>query len=196
MAGVRERKKALRRIGVEMFSLLPRDVRRELDAALAERVREYVFETGAKFLLGYAPMTDEPDVSPFFRRWVAEGGRLAMPVWLGGESMRMREVRDLDGELHPGRCGILEPSGMCPEADEAEVDLVITPGRFFSEDCGRMGRGSGCYDALFRRRNPAKIGVAYDFQILPAIPTYGGDVPVDLVITPTRIVSAGRKNIL
>lgn len=191
MTDIREVKKAWRRLVVQMFALVPRQARRKLDAMLEERLREYVFHSGAAYLLGFAPMLDEPDLSVFFRRWVAEGGKLALPVWLGGEKMRMRRVTDLDRQLQPGRGGILEPVADLPEVSPGDLDLVITPGRVFSETGDRMGRGSGCYDALFRHNNPLKVGVAYDFQVFPEIPTYSGDVPLDLVITPTRIV--GRE---
>lgn len=192
---VREAKKAWRRLVVQMFELVPRQVRRELDAVLEERVREYVFQSGARSLLGFAPMLDEPDLSGFFRRWVAEGGSLALPVWLGGENMLMRRVTDLDAQLRPGRGGILEPLAGLPEVAPDELDLVITPGRVFSEGRARMGRGSGCYDALFRGHRLTKVGVAYDFQVFPEIPTYAGDVSLDLVITPSRLVGQDESRL-
>lgn len=188
MDEVREKKKAWRRLVVDMFALVPQNARRRLDAALAERVRDFVFQTRASSLLGFAPMLDEPDLSPFFRRWVKEGGELVLPVWLGGEHMLIRRVSDLDSQLRPGRGGILEPIDTCPEVAPASLDLVITPGRVFSETCVRMGRGSGCYDALFRGHNPIKAGVGYDFQVFPELPSWSGDVPLDLVITPSRVV--------
>lgn len=188
MDDVREKKKAWRRLVVDMFALVPQTVRRRLDMVLAERVREIVFQSGKQFLLGFAPMLDEPDLSGFFRQWVAEGGQLALPVWLGGEKMLMRRVDDLDSQLRPGRGGILEPIDSLPEVEPSQLGLVITPGRVFSESLARMGRGSGCYDALFRKSNPLKLGVAYDFQVFPEIPTYSGDVTLDLIVTPSRIV--------
>ncbi len=97
-------------------------------------------------------------------------------------------MRNLDNDLVPGRGGILSPVDGLPEVAPEELSLVITPGRVFSETCARMGRGSGCYDALFQRSAPAKVGVAYDFQIFPEIPTDANDVPLDAIITPSRIV--------
>lgn len=190
MPEVREKKKAWRRLAVDMFALVCRDERRKLDLLLADRVREYVLARKARYLLGFASMPDEPDLSAFLRRWVADGGKLAMPVWQGGSCMRLRSVDNLDVQLRPGRGGILEPTPDRPEIAEEELDLVITPGRFFSERRDRMGRGSGCYDALFRRRSVANVGVAYDFQVFPAIPASEGDVAVDAVITPSRIIMA------
>lgn len=192
---VRERKKAWRRLAVDMFALIPRDDRRVLDGLLAGMVESYAAARGDGYVLGFAPMSDEPDLSVFYRRWLAGGGRLAMPVWLGGARMLLRSVDDLDAQLRPGRGGILEPAADRPEVSEDMLDLVVTPGRFFSEACDRMGRGSGCYDALFRRRALARVGVAYDFQVYPVVPTYEGDVPVDCVITPSRVVRGKRDGL-
>lgn len=191
---VRERKKAWRRLVVNMFALVPREDRRRLDAALSERIRDFVGHCGAKRLLGFAPMSDEPDLALFYRGWLAGGGELAMPVWLGGSEMRIRGVGNLNQDLRPGRGGILEPVDTLPEVEPKDLELVITPGRVFSESLTRMGRGSGCYDALFRD-NPdlIKVGAAYDFQIFPELPTYFGDVPLDFIVTPSRIVGGGKS---
>ena len=183
-----ERKKAWRGAIAAVFSLMPAGARGRFDAALTERVGDFAFGSGAKMILGYAPMRDEPDISGFFRRWAAEGGGLALPVWLGGSRMLARRVTDWDGQLSPGRGGIAEPDASLPEVPPSELDLVVTPGRAFSERCDRLGRGAGCYDALFRETRAARIGVAYDFQVFPAIAAGGGDVPLDAVITPSRLV--------
>ena len=189
MDEVRERKKAWRRLMVGIFTLVPREERRRLDFSLSERIQELVGKRGAGFLLGFAPMSDEPDLAVFYRSWLAGGGRLAIPVWLGGAGMRFREVGNLDNELRPGRGGILEPIETLPGIEPKELELVVTPGRAFSESLARMGRGSGCYDTLFRDNEKLiKVGAAYDFQVFPELPTYFGDVPLDCIVTPSRIV--------
>ncbi|MCD8350679.1 MAG: 5-formyltetrahydrofolate cyclo-ligase [Planctomycetaceae bacterium] len=185
-------KKEWRRLSVEMFGLVSRSDRAVLDDRLSKRVADYIASTGAKRLLGFAPMLDEPDLAPFFRDWLAQGGRLALPVWLGGDEMVMRWVETFDGCLRPGRGGTLEPVETLPEATPEELDLVVTPGRFFSETCQRMGRGAGVYDALFRRQAMGRIGVGYDFQIFPKLPVSSDDVDVDLVATPSRLILKGN----
>jgi 5-formyltetrahydrofolate cyclo-ligase len=188
MDDLSDRKKLWRRLAVDTFSLVSPAARRALDMKLIERVREFVTRSGAGTLLGFAPMADEPDLLPFFRRWLAGGGALVLPVWLGGAEMLLRRVADLDGGLRPGRGGILEPVDGSPVVSPGEIDLAITPGRFFSERGDRLGRGAGCYDALFRENRLLKAGVAYDFQVFPEIPAGDGDVPLDAVITPSRTV--------
>lgn len=185
IAGV---KRNWRTLAGDMFRLVKREDRRKLDRVLSERLKEMVFSRNAHFLLGYAPMFDEPDLAPFFRTWLGEAGRLAMPVWLGGTDMVLREVTNLDEQMRPGRAGLLEPVKGLPEVTPDTLDLVITPGRLFSEQRQRLGRGSGCYDVLFSQGNLDSVGVAYDFQVFPLLPVLETDATVDIVLTPTRLI--------
>ncbi len=187
MADLYPVKKEWRQLAKAMFALVSREDRASLDDRLNRRVADYIASTGATRLLGYAPMRDEPDLEPFFRGWLAGGGRLALPVWLGGEGMVLRWVNSFDS-FRPGRGGTREPEDGLPEASPLDMDVVITPGRFFSETCGRMGRGAGAYDALFRTIKTGRLGVAYDFQVFPTLPVSDDDVDVDLVATPSRLI--------
>lgn len=184
----KEQKQAWRRAAVEMYGLVSRESRREVDTALVEKVREYVFSRGARLLAGFAPMLDEPDVWPFQRRWLEEGGSLALPVWQGGAAMVLRRVTDPDRDLRPGRLSILEPVDSLPEVDPDDIDLAVIPGRLFSETCQRMGRGAGCYDRVVRGRTMHRVGVAYDYQIFPRVPASDEDEAMDAVITPSRVI--------
>lgn len=183
-----EAKKAWRRLGADMFRLLPRSARLGLDAMLANRVKDCVSSTSARAVLGYWPLPDEPDVTPFLRHWLSAGNRLALPVWLGGERCVFRWIADPDKDLRPGRADIQEPVEALPEANPEEIDLALVPGRFFSESCDRLGRGAGVYDRLLADYGILGIGVAYDFQVAPEIPVSPRDMPVNLVLTPSRVI--------
>jgi len=65
-----------------------------------------------------------------------------------------------------------------------DLDLVIVPGVAFDYKGNRLGRGKGYYDR-FLKRIPLKahsIGLAFDFQILPNLPTSATDICVNKVI--------------
>jgi 5,10-methenyltetrahydrofolate synthetase len=186
MNDVRAKKQSWRRLLTDMFRLIGRDERRALDGRIALRVAEYASGKNVRLLLGFAPMSDEADCSSFYREWLKSGKRLALPIWLGGNAMTIREVTSLDDQLVPGRGGILEPLASLPEIDPAALELAICPGRAFSESCGRMGRGAGCYDALLAKYGTPSCGAAYDFQVFPEIPESSGDIRLDAVLTPTR----------
>lgn len=74
-----------------------------------------------------------------------------------------------------------------PQGDEVcsidDVELVIVPGVAYDRACNRVGRGKGFYDRLLADSRAAKIGVAYDFQVVDEIDVEPHDVGVDMVIT-------------
>jgi 5-formyltetrahydrofolate cyclo-ligase len=53
----------------------------------------------------------------------------------------------------------------------------------------RLGYGKGYYDRLLKKIKGLKVGLAYDFQIVDKLPVEPHDIPVDLIITPTRIIN-------
>jgi 5-formyltetrahydrofolate cyclo-ligase len=90
--------------------------------------------------------------------------------------------------LAPGYCGIAEPSPESPEAAPDEFELVLVPGTAFDEACDRIGMGGGFYDRLLPLLAPGSlaIGLAFDEQIVPEVPTEAHDVQLGAVVTPSR----------
>lgn len=92
----------------------------------------------------------------------------------------------LSDYLFTSNFGIYEPNpSLCKEADPDSIDLVIIPGSVFDQYENRIGYGKGCYDR-FLTLVPAKafkLGLAYDFQVLPCIPADPTDVKMDKILT-------------
>ena len=63
------------------------------------------------------------------------------------------------------------------------IDLAILPGVAFDVQCNRLGYGKGVYDKLLAGMACAKIGLAYDFQIMEELPIEDHDLKMDMVIT-------------
>ncbi|HYW02490.1 MAG TPA: 5-formyltetrahydrofolate cyclo-ligase [Gammaproteobacteria bacterium] len=104
----------------------------------------------------------------------------------------LRFVRHEPGEaLVSNRFGIPEP---LPDPGRVIsprfLDLVMAPLVAFDDHGNRLGMGGGYYDRTFeflrlrkRWRKPHLIGVAYEFQRLPALPRASWDVPLGEVVT-------------
>jgi 5-formyltetrahydrofolate cyclo-ligase len=83
-------------------------------------------------------------------------------------------------------------------ADLAPVDLVVTGCVAVGEDGARLGKGGGFADLEFALAGAAGligadtlvVTTVHELQVQPAgaIPTTAHDVPVDLVVTPERII--------
>jgi 5-formyltetrahydrofolate cyclo-ligase len=143
---------------------------------ICERVRELDVWRNAKSVLLFVPTAYEPDISPLMN----EGKRVSLPAF--NEQLGRYEAREVSGELVSGRFGIMEPSANSAVA--AMLDLVLAPGVAFALDGSRLGRGKGYYDRLLANVKAVKIGVCFDWQVLPSIPRDEHDVAMDRVVTP------------
>lgn len=70
-----------------------------------------------------------------------------------------------------------------PDEVLAEVNLAIIPGRAFTRQGKRMGRGGGWYDRILPKLHAPKWGVAFGCQIKKDIPTDPWDVQMNKVVT-------------
>ncbi len=73
--------------------------------------------------------------------------------------------------------------------------LVLVPLVAFDRKGNRVGYGAGYYDACLRdlraRGRATAIGVAFDEQEFPDIPREPQDEPLDMILTPSRIIICG-----
>jgi len=66
------------------------------------------------------------------------------------------------------------------------------PGVAFDASCRRLGRGRGHYDATLARlrHGTARVGLAFDEQVVDRVPAEPHDVPLDMVVTGSRLLHA------
>uniref|UniRef100_B8DIG1 5-formyltetrahydrofolate cyclo-ligase n=1 Tax=Nitratidesulfovibrio vulgaris (strain DSM 19637 / Miyazaki F) TaxID=883 RepID=B8DIG1_NITV9 len=95
-------------------------------------------------------------------------------------------------DLKPGRYGIAEPDpARCPAIDmdvapDFAPDLAVIPGVAFDRQGNRLGHGAGYYDRFLAHPAMARtslVGLAYAFQIVPALPVAPWDRPVHALCT-------------
>jgi len=114
------------------------------------------------------------------------GKRIAVPRILDQQTM-IAVPFDSWESLQPEQMGILTPRTREPVASPIEV--CITPGLGFSPAGRRLGYGRGYYDRWFSTHPPLfKVAPAYECQILQDLPWDETDVPVDMIVTETRVI--------
>lgn len=92
-------------------------------------------------------------------------------------------------DLKIGSYGILEPRNECiKEALIEDIDLIVIPGVGFDIKGHRMGYGKGYYDRLLQKSKAVHIGLAFDLQIVDMIPSESHDIPVEIIITESRVI--------
>jgi 5-formyltetrahydrofolate cyclo-ligase len=178
-------KAALRRSARSARRALDDAARARAHAAIAERVLSVPEIRAACGVLLYGAAPDEVDVDDVARAVRARGGRTFLPR-VAGDDLEVVEVGD-HSPLVPGFRGILEPDG--PAATVEVVDAVIVPGLAFDTAGNRLGQGKGYYDRLLPQVDGIRVAVAYDEQVVDVVPTGDGDVPMDLLVTPTRTLN-------
>ena len=140
----------------------------------------------AKVVMVYYPLKGEVDIWEILRK--AGNKRFCFPVMdLKRKDLVPYEVVDLNKDFIRGPYGVMQPDlKRAKEVNVREIDIVIVPGLGFDYKKNRLGRGGGFYDHFLRRiQSPAKkVGVAFQFQILPSLPVYPPlDEKVDFVVS-------------
>lgn len=185
-------KHALRKRLLVERAALPLAARAEASAAIARRLETLQELAQARAVLGYAAFGAEVDLDGYLAARLAHGRQVYLP-WVDGDDLRAARVADLAGALAPGWRGVREP---CPrartEADPTVLDAVVVPGIAFDRRGHRLGYGGGHFDRLLSRLRSGTfvVGVAFDAQLVDAVPVEEHDVPVDAVVTESCTVRA------
>jgi len=163
-----------------------------------------------RFVTLYYPIRSELDVKGAVAELARRGARILLPTVIpdpeNTSSLAFGEVppevaRACDENpdallqwLDPGAFGLLEPSlgALVPlEVLRHELACLVVPGLAFDGAGDRLGYGKGYYDGFLARleKHVPLVAATFDFQLLEEpLPTEPHDVPVDIVVTPTRIL--------
>lgn len=138
----------------------------------------------------YAPKGTEVDTSRIDAFARARGLRVLYPRIIDGERRLAFHEAALDA-LVPGPFGLREPHVSAPAVDLAELAAVIVPGLAFDRAGGRIGWGRGYYDAtLVHAPGALRIGLAFECQIIDAVPRDPHDASLHYVVTEAAIYRA------
>ena len=175
-----------RRLRAARVDLPPR-VAAELGAAICARVLGMPAFLGAHALVAYAPVENEVDPGALVGVALAGGKSVYYPRRTAGD---VEFLESAPTDLAPGSSTIPEPrSGTPLPSDGGEGVVFLVPGLAFDARGVRLGRGAGCYDrGLARHPHAARIGLAYEMQVVPALPEAAWDVRMDAVVTEARVL--------
>ena len=186
-----EMKRALRAEMVARRKRLPRAEREAASLAIAERLASLPAFAAARTVALYAGMGAEVDTAEIARRARAAGKRLAWPRLEPG-ALQLSFAACPPGDLVPGPAGTREPPPDAPAVPFSEIDCAVVPGVAFDERGLRLGRGRGHYDATLPAlpRRAARVGLAFEAQMVAEVPREAHDAPLDAVVTERRAILA------
>jgi 5-formyltetrahydrofolate cyclo-ligase len=179
----------------ERLAALTMDQVHAASAAVAHRLAHLPALMEARSVLIYVSRRHEIDTHGVIQKLLRHGHKVFVPHF--DEATHQYAVSglcDFHGELKWGKFDILEPK---PEAIRpAKVEAIaafLLPGLAFDKQGTRLGRGKAYFDRLLHLVRGVKIALAHEFQVLNEVPAEPHDVPVDFIVTETRVVHCQRK---
>ncbi len=172
----------------ERLARLTQNDRRVESQVIIRELKKILID--ASVIAAYHAYADEPDLTLLLTELLEQKNVICMPK-AGSHGMTMHSISSLEEMARNPVTNIPEPVDDAP-IDEATIDVVLVPGRAFTRDGKRLGRGNGGYDLWIseqRKRNSRTrfIGVCFDCQIVQDIPMEAHDERVDRVIAPTKV---------
>lgn len=138
----------------------------------------------------YLATKEEIDLTLFIEEAIRRGASLLAPQW-NGKTYDLAPLRSLEVKnLRVGPMGILEPAEPINFSVSTPQPLIpktwLIPGLAFTSSGSRLGYGGGWYDRFLSEAAPdsLKLGLAYDFQLVPYIPCERHDISLSKIITP------------
>jgi 5-formyltetrahydrofolate cyclo-ligase len=141
----------------------------------------------ARTVAGYVGAGTEPPTLPWLDALRARGVAVLLPLLRPDSSL---DWGAYDGVLVDGRLGLREPPFGGSSIDAA--DVVVVPGVAYDSAGNRLGRGGGSYDRALSSVTALVVGLALDDEVVGAVPVEEHDRPVDVVVTPARVLRVRR----
>lgn len=161
--------------------------RRSGSEQLLQRLLELDCWKQAGTVLMYACLPDELDLHPLIETGLQQGKIMTLPRFDPvSHTYLTATVLNPHADLQHGKYGIREPAAHCEPLPLNQLDLVLVPGVAFDMRGHRLGRGKGFYDRMLDQVSGIKCGIAFETQIINAVPVAAHDIPMDLLLTPTR----------
>ena len=174
-----EKKKLRGRMLHQRDALTPAEIQRKSLRVVGNVLTLPEFQT-AKIVACYVNKGSEVETKPIIRNVLTSSKKVLVPTVTGERDLVFSELRSLE-ELVPGTFGILEP----------QPDLTRPiPGIVWDSQGYRVGWGKGYFDAVLERLPSwaTSIGLTYDQQVVERVPREEFDLPVDLIVTETRVI--------
>lgn len=172
-------KKEVRKIHSQVRAVIAD--REQKNASICEKALELALKH--KSVFSYVSIGSEVDTYEIIERLRVDK-TVFVPYTFDGIMHAVKLNCDADLSGVDGRGNILGING---EFFDGQADLIFVPLLGFDKDCYRIGYGAGCYDRYFDQfPQGLKVGLAYDEQLC-AFAKSEYDIPLDMIITPTRI---------
>ncbi len=193
MEDIKEKKLKLRRDAKSLVTGLPESELAQKQALIEEQLFEFANFKEAETVFFYISREDQTGSKAITQHCLEMGKEVVLPFFEREkeENIELFKINRIDTDLCPGPEGFDEPDPQrCKPVSFDSVDIAVISGIAFDEKGGRLGSGSGRWDRLLPLlpNTARKVAIAFEDQILPAIPMESHDKYVDIIITDKRII--------
>lgn len=179
-------KSRLRGVMAEVVSAIPLRTRLDADEAICARLVRLCCTRPGVSVGGYLGLRDEPRIDSLMCRILERHGAILLP-------RVSRTELEFDPWWPTCRLERDESKVLAPRKGDSATsvtpDVVLVPGRSFDATGRRLGRGGGFYDRFLGRwgTRVLSVGIAYEKQVVEAVPSDRFDQRVAVVVTEERV---------
>lgn len=185
-------KKQLRKKMIKILQSFSKEEKLEKEQKIHQKLLNFIEENDINSVGLVLSMPHEIDTWPIIERLKENGVKLYAPKSdYVTKGMNFYEVKEREDLLTDDK-GILIPDDTNELNNSPE--LLIVPGVIFNEKGYRTGYGGGFYDRFLKDFNGLKISALFDEQFGEVI-VESHDMPVDLLITPTKTINAKENRL-
>lgn len=163
--------------------------------AVCEKLRALPAYELSKRVATYLAAAGEVDLDPLIQDCWQQRKRVSVPVInpLSAGVMHFYDIHE-ESALSQNKYGLAEPEvADISEVPPREIQLLCVPLVAFDNTGQRLGMGGGYYDRLLsiwqqgQLPNLFPVGVAFEFQQVDELPSAAWDIPLPMVITPSKL---------
>ncbi|MGZ9074658.1 MAG: 5-formyltetrahydrofolate cyclo-ligase [Burkholderiaceae bacterium] len=159
--------------------------RQKLEAALQQRVADWLLSAGVHALGFYFPIRGEPDLRTVVSTWLASDTRhvAALPV-IVARTLQFHAWTS-DAPMQTSAFGIPVPA----QGRVVQPECLLIPCVGFDQHRFRIGFGGGYYDRTLAELVPFPlvVGIAFEASRLASIDPQPHDVRMDVIITDAAV---------
>ena len=180
----------LRRVARERRETLGARDRSEWSREICARARELPEYRDADVVACYVSIGAEVATRALLQAALLDAKRVAVPVSdLRAHRLDLARFDGFHG-METGAFGVREPRPVV-KVDAKGVDVVFVPGLAFDARGHRLGYGRGYFDRLLAGTSAARVGLAYEAQLVDRVPDERHDIPVEVVVTEKGTIRIG-----
>ncbi|MEI0798952.1 5-formyltetrahydrofolate cyclo-ligase [Brachyspira intermedia] len=189
---IKEAKNLIRESFKLIRNNLDSDFIKEKSAVIFKKFRNIVNINKFNSISVYIDFNNEVPTKELIEYAIKNNIKVSVPFLIDNHNMKLKYINDYDKDINRNtKFGCGEPFEHCKDCNINEISMFIIPALAFDEKCNRLGFGRGYYDNILKRnKNALRVGLAYDYQILPSIPKDNNDEILDIIISESKVITA------